>query len=363
MKSSKILGLIKKYGMTPATKREVSLLTMSTVTLAYEKFLEKEVGFSYKAIIFIDEGKIIEVFMNEEYVADKTEELLKKDPSAVMRILARARSILDCFLRHLNKAEKKIEAEPEDALRIIADYYIDCMRSMGIYNCFWRYAAVRDSHIKLSPGMVEQIAKDRDENALAYHRVEKLIARCAKPLGKKYNFDGNLLKYMTYEEFKLFLSKKSISEVKLKELAKRKKGYLHLRIEGKEYVVMDKKTIKGVKSYFGQVKNGVTVIKGKPAYPGIVKGYVFNIMSKDKYKPKETYVLVTYMTKPQDTPLVNKCSALVTDEGGILCHAAIISREMKKPCIIGTKNATKVLKDGDYVEVDADNGVVRVIKK
>ena len=54
--------------------------------------------------------------------------------------------------------------------------------------------------------------------------------------------------------------------------------------------------------------------------------------------------------------------AFVTDEGGITCHAAIIAREMKKPCIIGTKFATQVLKDGDLVEVDADAGVVRIIE-
>jgi pyruvate,water dikinase len=51
----------------------------------------------------------------------------------------------------------------------------------------------------------------------------------------------------------------------------------------------------------------------------------------------------------------------VTDEGGITCHAAIVAREMKKPCIIGTKIATKILKDGDMVEVDAESGVVRIL--
>ena len=51
----------------------------------------------------------------------------------------------------------------------------------------------------------------------------------------------------------------------------------------------------------------------------------------------------------------------VTDDGGITCHAAIVSREMKRPCIIGTKIATQVLKDGDEVEVDADSGVVKII--
>ena len=52
----------------------------------------------------------------------------------------------------------------------------------------------------------------------------------------------------------------------------------------------------------------------------------------------------------------------MTDEGGITCHAAIVARELKTPCVIGTKFATKVLKDGDIVEVDADNGVVKILK-
>ena len=69
------------------------------------------------------------------------------------------------------------------------------------------------------------------------------------------------------------------------------------------------------------------------------------------------------MTHPKDIVLIGKSLAIVTDEGGILSHAAIIAREMKKPCIIGTKIATKVFKDGDLVEVDANKGVVRKIEK
>jgi len=69
------------------------------------------------------------------------------------------------------------------------------------------------------------------------------------------------------------------------------------------------------------------------------------------------------MTTPELIGGMRKASAFVTDEGGIISHAAIIAREMKKPCIIGTKIATKVLKDGDLVEVDADRGVVRILKR
>jgi pyruvate,water dikinase len=60
---------------------------------------------------------------------------------------------------------------------------------------------------------------------------------------------------------------------------------------------------------------------------------------------------------------MKKAAAIITDEGGINSHAAIISRELKKPCIIGTKIATQVLKDGDFVEIDANRGVVKILKR
>jgi phosphoenolpyruvate synthase/pyruvate phosphate dikinase len=59
---------------------------------------------------------------------------------------------------------------------------------------------------------------------------------------------------------------------------------------------------------------------------------------------------------------MQRASGFITDEGGITCHAAIVSREMGKPCIIGTRNATKILKDGDLVQVDAIHGVVRILE-
>ncbi len=68
------------------------------------------------------------------------------------------------------------------------------------------------------------------------------------------------------------------------------------------------------------------------------------------------------MTDPDFLPAMKKASAIITDEGGITCHAAIVSRELKIPCIIGTRIATKVLKDGDLVEVDANKGIEMVTK-
>ncbi|MDO8668081.1 MAG: PEP-utilizing enzyme [bacterium] len=107
-----------------------------------------------------------------------------------------------------------------------------------------------------------------------------------------------------------------------------------------------------------------TKIKGSIAFKGIVQGIVKVIMSpKEQGELKKGEILVTSMTTPDLLPAMERAIAFVTDEGGITCHAAIVAREMKKPCIIGTKTATKILRNGDLVEVDAINGYVNIIKR
>ena len=79
-------------------------------------------------------------------------------------------------------------------------------------------------------------------------------------------------------------------------------------------------------------------------------------------KFQEGQILVACMTQPEFVPAMKKAIAIITDEGGLTCHAAIISRELKKPCIISTKKATRVLKDGMKVEVNATEGYVKIFK-
>jgi pyruvate,water dikinase len=70
-------------------------------------------------------------------------------------------------------------------------------------------------------------------------------------------------------------------------------------------------------------------------------------------------ILISASTSPNLMPAILKAAAIVTNEGGLTCHAAIVSREFKIPCVVGTQFATQVLKDGDRVEVDAGKGIVR----
>ncbi len=103
-------------------------------------------------------------------------------------------------------------------------------------------------------------------------------------------------------------------------------------------------------------------LKGVCASKGKATGKAKIIMTKDDFdKLKQGDILVTSMTRPEHTPIMKKAAAIVTDEGGITCHAAIVSRELGVPCIIGTQSATNVLKDNDLIEVDANKGIVRKI--
>ena len=120
------------------------------------------------------------------------------------------------------------------------------------------------------------------------------------------------------------------------------------------------KILAGGDENMGEVRE----IKGVCAQPGKVRGTVKVVLTpKECGKVREGDILVATMSTPDFLPGMMKAAAFVTDLGGMTCHVAIVSREMKKPCVIGTKNATKVLKDGDEVEVDAEAGVVKIIKR
>jgi phosphoenolpyruvate synthase/pyruvate phosphate dikinase len=105
--------------------------------------------------------------------------------------------------------------------------------------------------------------------------------------------------------------------------------------------------------------NGEEEVKGIVANKGKVAGKAKIIFGPaDFHKFKTGDILIAKMTSVDFIPIMKKASAFVTDEGGLACHAAIISREYNKPCIVGTGLGTVVFKDGDRVEVDAEKGIV-----
>jgi pyruvate,water dikinase len=102
------------------------------------------------------------------------------------------------------------------------------------------------------------------------------------------------------------------------------------------------------------------VLKGLPASPGVYAGKAKIVLSPEDAEKKiqKGDILVTKMTNPDWVPYMRLAGAIVTDEGGMTCHAAIVSRELGIPCIVGSKEATKLLRDGETYTVDARSGVI-----
>lgn len=116
------------------------------------------------------------------------------------------------------------------------------------------------------------------------------------------------------------------------------------------------------KSIF-ESKDKIENFTGSIAYKGVVKGKAKIITSvNDLPKVESGDILVSQFTRPEYLSAMQRAAAFITNDGGITCHAAIVARELQKPCIVGTKIATKVLKDGEMVEVDANKGIVKIIK-
>jgi phosphoenolpyruvate synthase/pyruvate phosphate dikinase len=115
------------------------------------------------------------------------------------------------------------------------------------------------------------------------------------------------------------------------------------------------KVLRGIVANRGKIKGRVTVIKyGDNAFsrlPAIVAAM------------PQGNILVAETTAPELLMACKKASGILTNQGGMMSHAAIVSRELNIPCIVGLRNITELVKDGDLVEVDAERGVVTILKK
>ncbi len=187
-----------------------------------------------------------------------------------------------------------------------------------------------------------------------------LFEEIAKEWKVKYEDVG----YLTLDEIKNALKKENNpSEI----IAARKEKPCIITCLGKDLkiTVIDKNIPEKYNKIIEEIENKgrSEIIKGLVAFKGKIQGKVKIVRSYHDVKNVEIGdILVANSTHPTYLPAMQKAAAFVTNEGGIISHAAIVSREMKKPCIVGTKIATKILKDGDLVEVDAEKGIVRKIQ-
>lgn len=179
-------------------------------------------------------------------------------------------------------------------------------------------------------------------------------------IGKRVKLDIDELKYLSPRE----VSRVFIDRPSREMLEERRKGCVqYWDMEGHE-ILSGKDYHRVMNAILGNEDlSDVDDFRGLTASMGKARGKVKVLQTvKDIGKVEEGDILVAVMTRPDYVPAIKRAAAIVTNEGGITCHAAIISRELGIPCIIGTKIATKILKDGMEVEVNANHGWVRIIK-
>lgn len=286
--------------------------------------LEGKVSASYLAFAFTD----YTFFADEEFV---NQELTKYD----------TRKLKD----EVNKAK-----EVTKKAKIATDKYLESA----------------DEHTKNTIEILQWVLFCRDERKDIINQVELILFHIARQLFGFWNIDQGLLPYAGISD--VLQGREYMKSIE-KDLPKRKNGFSVL-------YQTDGTTIFGYENLKEQIaslddfilsqhksKTGEVSIKGDIGNPGKAEGKVKVIRKKsefDSFEPGD--ILVTGMTRPEFVPLMQKAAGIITDEGGITSHAAIVSRELGKPCIIGTRIATQVLKDGDQVEVDANTGVIKILK-
>ncbi|TKJ17952.1 hypothetical protein CEE44_04820 [Candidatus Woesearchaeota archaeon B3_Woes] len=256
---------------------------------------------------------------------------------------------------------------------------------------------------------LDKISKQDAKNKIneINNYVDKILQK-KKAIIKKYNVNDetvHIAKKLAYcvwwQDFRkqfIFIANHIISCF-MKEISKRKKisfkeicyycGYEIIELLENDKRIDAKSRYKGFMMYYNENKNvdylagkkandlvkpylevhvdknlkefkGLVVSKGKQ---NVVKGKVRILLSpKHIDRMEKGEILVAPMTSPDYVIAMRKASAIITDEGGMTSHAAIVSRELGIPCIVGTKIATKALKNGELIEVDTDEGVVRKIK-
>jgi len=196
-----------------------------------------------------------------------------------------------------------------------------------------------------------------DSVSMAEFNLVGLLKKAAQELNLEYNE----ILLLTYEEMINSLENKQVLNREIIE--KRKKGFGVYRQNKREVVIYNNQLSSMIDSWVPKIKETIE-LKGQIGCSGYVKGKVRILLDPHKIDTLEKgEILVAAETTPIFVPAMKRAIAIITDQGGITSHAAIVARELKKPCVIGTKVATRVLHDGDLVEVDANKGEVRIIKR
>lgn len=217
-------------------------------------------------------------------------------------------------------------------------------------------------HLKTLLSISEDFTWWQDERKRASYLNISMGSQIVGEMAGRKKINAELTKYLLPAEVEEWFLHSTISTETLQE---RQRGCCVIAWPGRYALLLGADVPVFRKTLLGAGTNtDVNELHGLPASNGTATGPVRVIRSvQEIHSVKPGDILVAVMTRPDYIAGMKRAAAIVTNEGGITSHAAIVSRELKIPCVIGTKVATEVFHDGDIVEVDATRGRVTIIER
>ncbi len=259
------------------------------------------------------------------------------------------------FAEVIQELCKRSESELVEELQCKQQFYMDLPKQQDDLMEKLGFDELHQKYVLLSQSMIYTKAYRKDGIYHGLFCLENFFKEGAKRLG------------LSLKQFRMLMSweiEPALRSGKVDiDLLNKRYAFRVFHYDGKQKTVLAgdeaKKFFADVDFEIEQVTPS-SEIKGDCACPGKGEGQAKVInLTQEMDKMKQGDILVSRATTPDIVPAMKKASAIVTDMGGITCHAAIVSRELNIPCVIGTKIATKVFKDGDNLIVDATHGTVR----
>lgn len=326
-------------------KREHEFILFDAFWPLYGKRLKQETGFGMTHFLAYFKNGFGVWYRSKRELDDVDEyfaELIRKKDKRIKKWLLWERKVRV----KLNLKEREIR--PQEVLNLFKDILF--------YNTVLPLRLL--SALKLTQDMPLKKKLDKIRaNSIYFKAFRLLIIPLIKKAAKKLNLEYKTVSLLLVDElFDVIEKGRIFSE---KRLLKREKGCYFYSENYKDY-----NFVFSLKDSLSDINKKVKKLIGQIAFLGKARGHVKIVnMPSQMRKLNRGDILVSINTNPALIVAIKRCAAIVTDEGGMTCHAAVVSRELKKPCIVGTKIATKVFKDGDLVEVDADKGIVKLLKR
>ena len=339
---------------TPWIKRwagSYTFISCSYWASQYSTTLKRILGRGFDNVLFIHKKGTASFFVKRDefeafgrFLADKT----VCQESEALELLKKLKENTDALLGIMEELEGNLPAAEQ-----YAGFYPIFEKHLAYHNFMKKTVDFIPS--KLLEKLLPHFQDARIYSESVYSRTEQFFRSWAKTIAEKEKYSLEALTCLTQGELEEYIRTGMLPSEDT--LCARFESSAIVWENGTLKICTGSEAVKLETDFFPIAAHDIT---GTVAFKGNIKGICRIIHDPfQKHQFNQGDILVTGMTRPEFLPFLKKAGAIITDAGGLLCHAAITAREMKIPCIVGTEHATRILHEGDLLEVDAEQGIVR----